>query len=133
MQKPGKRALAALIRGLAAAIGLTLMLTALIALIAATREISDGTILALNQVMKACALTLGVLVAVGRGGQRGFVTGMATGILYMALGYGCATALGGGPFDAAQMLGEILIGSALGAVVGAILANLPRRTPARAA
>jgi hypothetical protein len=46
-------------------------------------------------------------------------------MLYMALGYACYVALGGNAFVITQMLGEILIGAALGAVVGAVLSNLP--------
>jgi len=45
-------------------------------------------------------------------------------MLYMALGYGCAVALGGSAPIVSEMLGEILIGAAIGAITGAILSNL---------
>ena len=89
----------------------------------------------LNQAMKLLAMVAGTCAAVARGGHRGFVTGMALSMLYMILGYGMYMGLGGGSFDAAGMLGEILIGAAVGGVCGAVRANLPakRRRVTRAA
>ena len=88
-------------------------------------RVSDGMLTALNQVMKLLSILLGVAVAVGPGGRRGFLTGMTVAMLYMTAGYICYVALGGNAFVVGQMLGEILIGAALGAVVGAVLSNLP--------
>ncbi len=123
-----------LARGLLAAVGLTLVGMAVIAALTLLAKVSDGAIMALNQVLKLCALALGALAAVGRGGERGFVTGMALAILYMALGYGLYVVLGGNAFSAGEMLGEILIGAALGAIAGAVLANMqPKRRAARGA
>ena len=123
-----RRAALALARGLAAAVGLTLVLMALVAALAVWARLSDGLITALNQVMKLASILLGATVAIGRGGERGFFTGMALAILYMALGYACYVLLGGSGFVASEMLGEILIGAAIGAIAGAVLANMrPRR------
>ena len=87
-------------------------------------RLSDGLITALNQVMKLSAIVLGALVAIGRGGERGFFTGMALAMLYMALGYGCYVLLGGSAFVAGELLGEILIGAAVGGIAGAVLSNM---------
>lgn len=123
-----------LARGLLAAVGVTLVGMVVIAVLTLLAKVSDGAIMALNQVLKLCALALGALAAVGRGGERGFVTGMALAILYMALGYGLYVVLGGNAFSAQEMLGEILIGAALGAIAGAVLANMqPKRRAARGA
>ena len=123
-----RRAALALARGLGAAVGLTLILMAIIAALAVWARLSDGLITALNQVMKLASILLGATVAIGRGGERGFFTGMALAILYMALGYACYVLLGGSGFVASEMLGEILIGAAIGAIAGAVLANMkPRR------
>ena len=121
------RTLLSLLRGLLASVALTLILTAGIAAVAVFLRVSDGLLMALNQLMKLAAILLGAVVAIGRGGERGFFTGMFLAMLYMALGYGCCIALGGG-FVVAEMLGEILTGAAVGAIAGAILSNLP---PAR--
>jgi len=113
------------VKGLLCAVALTLLLMVGVAALALGVRISDGALTALNQVMKALSILLGVTVAVGRGGRRGFLTGMTVAMLYMTLGYACYVALGGNAFVVTQMLGEILIGAALGAVVGAVLSNLP--------
>ena len=132
MSASRKKALIALVRGLLAAVGVTLILMVGIAALAVFVQVSDGLIMALNQVMKLAAILAGAFVAIGPGGERGFVTGMAVAMLYMALGYGCAVALGGAAFAPTQLLGEILIGAAIGAIAGAILANLPARSRRRA-
>ena len=57
---------------------------------------------------------------------------MALAIIYMALGFGLAVWLGGQAFTVPDLLGEMLIGAALGAAAGAVLSNLtPRRGAAR--
>ena len=71
-------------------------------------------------------------LAVGRGGERGFLTGMALAMLYMVLGYLGYVLLGGSAFSVPDMLGEILIGAAVGAAAGAVLANLPAKGRRRA-
>ena len=119
--------MASILKGLLAAIALTIAMMAAVAAAAVWLKVSDGLLTALNQAMKALSILLGTLVAVGRGGERGFVTGMALAMLYMILGYGCYVALGGNAFVVSQMLGEILIGAALGAVAGAVLSNWPKK------
>jgi hypothetical protein len=104
---------------------LTLLLMLGVAALALGVRVSDGLLTALNQLMKLFSIILGVSVAVGRGGQRGFLTGMTVAMLYMTIGYGGYVALGGNAFVVSQMLGEILIGAALGALAGAVLSNLP--------
>jgi len=123
-----------LLKGLLAAVALTLVGMAGIAALALGLRVSDGTIRALNQLLKCAAILLGATVAIGRGGSRGFITGATLAILYMALGYAMAVGLGGGAFMPAGMLGELLIGAALGGAAGAVFSNLPpRRRRARAA
>ena len=114
-----------MMKGLLCAVALTLLMMMGVAALALAVRISDGALTALNQVMKLLSILLGVTVAVGRGGQRGFLTGMTVAMLYMTVGYGCYVALGGNALVVTQMLGEILIGAALGATAGAVLSNLP--------
>ena len=113
-------------KGLLAAIALTLLGMVGIAALAVYLRASDTLIRVLNQALKCLAILLGVTVSVGRGGLRGFFTGMALAIVYMALGYALAVGLGGNAFAVPGMLGEILIGAALGGVIGAVLSNLPK-------
>ena len=135
MARTRRSAASGLIKGLLAAVAATLLMMVAVAALAVWLRISDSLLMALNQVMKGLSILLGVTVAVGRGGERGFVTGTALAMLYMALGYGMYAGLGGSAFSATDMLGEILIGAATGGVIGAVLANLParRRSATRAA
>ena len=127
MGRTRKQAALAIVKGLLVAMVATLLMMTVLAALAIWLQISDGLLTALNQVMKLCSITLGVLAAVGRGGHRGFVTGMTVALLYMALGYAGYVGLGGSAFRTGEMLGELLIGAALGALVGAVLSNLPER------
>lgn len=131
MAKNRVQVLSSMLNGLLCAVALTLALMVIVALLAVRLRVSDGLLTALNQVMKLAGILLGVTVAVGRGGRRGFLTGMAVAMLYMVLGYGCYVLLGGNVFVVTEMLGEILLGSAVGAVAGAVLSNLPARSRRR--
>ena len=133
MEKNRAQALASVLKGLLCAVVLTLLLMVGVAALALGVRISDGVLTALNQVMKLLSILLGAAVAGGRGGRRGFLTGMTVAMLYMTVGYVCYVALGGNAFVVSQMLGEILIGGALGAVAGAVLSNLPEKRGRRTA
>ena len=129
MTKTRLQTILSLSRGLLCAVALTLLGMTGIAALAVYLRASDTAIRILNQLLKCLSILLGTTVAVGRGGSRGFFTGMALAIVYMALGYAMAVLLGGNAFAVPGMLGEILIGAALGGVIGAVLSNLP--TPRR--
>ena len=112
-------------KGLLAAVCVTLPGMAVIALLAVYANLSDGALTALNQLLKLIAIFTGAYRAVGRGGTRGFALGGAVGLLYIALGYGIC-ALWDDPVVTGGMLAlEFLLGLALGAVSGALVANLP--------
>ncbi len=132
MAKTRLQIIGSILKGLAAGVALTLGCMAVVAAMVVYLGLTDAWLHALNQVMKLLAMLAGTAVAVGRGGQRGFVTGMAVSMLYMILGYALYLALGGGAFDAAGMLGEILIGAAVGGISGSVLSNLPARRSRRA-
>ena len=127
MGKSRMQILGSIMKGLSCAVALTLLMMVGVAALALGLRISDGMLTALNQAMKLLSILLGVTVAVGRGGRRGFLTGMTVAMLYMTIGYGGYVALGGNAFVVTQMLGEILIGAAVGALAGAILSNMPAR------
>ena len=134
MKNARLRALWALTRGLLAAVAATLAGMLLLAAAVIYLDVTDGALAALNQLLKLFSVVLGARLAVGVGGERGFVTGAAVGLLYMALGYVLYWRLGGALFSAAAMLLEMLVGLAVGAAAGAVCANLrPRARRAKAA
>lgn len=124
MSRTRKATLKSLFLGLVAAILITL--AAMLALAAALLglPIGDNVLRMLNQIIKLIAVVVGCCVAVPRGGEKGLATGVTLALFYIALGYACYLALGGGSFDVVCMLGEMLLGCAAGALTGAVRANL---------
>lgn len=133
MPRTRKSAALALLKGLLIAVALTLACMLLMAAALVALQMSDRLLTVLNQIVKLLAIALGTCVAVPRGGSRGLLTGVEIALVYMALGYAMYVLLGGGSFAVGNMLGEMLLGSAVGAVTGAVRANLsPRRSRIRA-
>ena len=134
MKSARAAALGSILKGVLISAAATLVGMLLLAAAVVWLDISDGALSALNQVLKLVSILLGARFAVGVGGERGFVTGAAVGLLYMALGYVLYWRLGGALFSAAAMLLEMLAGFAVGAAAGAVCANLrPRARRAKAA
>lgn len=120
--------LLSILKGLLVSAAFTLLGMLAIAALTVFARISDNLLTILNQVLKVAAIALGVRAAVGRGGSRGFVTGAVLALIYMILGYGLYVWLGGGAYSTTTMLGEMLLGAAVGGVCGTILANMhPKR------
>lgn len=120
----GKR----LLIGLAIAIAFTVAAMLILAVALITLDAEDKTISIINQFVKIAAILFGTIFAVPRGGERGLASGVFIAVVYTVLGYICYLALGGASFSFTGMLGEILIGTAVGAVCGAVRANLnPKR------
>ena len=81
------KALWSILRGVLAAAAATLLGMLLLAAAVIYLEVSDGALTALNQALKLLCVALGARFAVGVGGERGFFTGAAVGLLYMIAGY----------------------------------------------
>ena len=132
------RTLWSILKGIILALAATLVAMAGLALLVVRFGLSDGALTALNQLTKVAAIFLGVWAAVGRGGQRGFALGAVTGLGYMALGYALVCLLDGQKAPAGVLAAEFGMGAGLGALSGALTANLPapskkRRGAAKAA
>ena len=119
-----------LLRGVAAAIALTLAGMAMLAALVVYAHFSDEALRLGNQIVKAVAVTGGAFLAVGPGGRRGLLTGGALGLLYMLLGYALAGLLGGRAGLA--LAGEFAMSALIGAAAGALTAQLPPRKAGRA-
>ena len=121
------------LRGLAVAVGITALGMLALGLMAGYTAVTDDTIRLMNQCLKLASVLLGTLAAVGLGGERGLVKGMAVGALYMLLGLGILGLASGMNADWSTLAGEVLIGAAVGGAAGALLANLPARRSRRSA
>ncbi|MBQ8506070.1 MAG: TIGR04086 family membrane protein [Clostridia bacterium] len=131
MPRTRKSTLKSLVFGLIIAILFTVGAMLILAAALVYLQIGDGALRLLNQLIKYLAIFLGVRAAVPRGGEKGLVTGVVLALIYIILGYALYLLLGGGSFSIVNMLGEILLGSAVGAVTGAVRANMsPRRAKA---
>ena len=115
---------AALLRGVLAAVGMTLAAMALLTLAVWRLDMSDGMLVMINQLIKVSSVAMGTYMAVGRGGESGFLTGAAIGTVYAAAGCGLYAALGGA-MGISAALGEWTVCAAAGAFTGAVAANLP--------
>lgn len=133
MRKGIRSAALSTARGLAVAIGVTVAGMLALGLTAGYTAVTDDAIRLMNQCLKLASVLLGTLAAVGLGGERGLVKGMATGALYMLLGLSVLGLASGMSADWSTLAGEVLIGAAVGGAAGALLANLPARRGRRGA
>lgn len=85
-KSPAAQAGMRLLKGLAAAIGLTVLLIVLFALIVGMTDAADGVIRVVNQLIKIAAVLLGVHIAVEKGGDHGAMLGGLLGFAYMGAG-----------------------------------------------
>ena len=133
MPRNRKNIARSLLAGFLAAVLVTIAAMLMLAAALICLPISDNLLTVLNQLIKYGAVFLGACIAVHRGGERGLATGTALAIAYSAVGYALYVALGGGGFAVGNMLGEMLLGSAVGAVTGAVRANMKPKNRFRAA
>jgi len=120
-----------ILKGVLAAAAVTMLLMALVTALILYRGISSGTLVWINQGIKLLSIVVGTVISVGRGGEKGLVTGMITGILYILVGYGVYCIADGSNAGAAQMAIEEAAGALTGGIAGVMLANMkPRRRAA---
>lgn len=124
MNRRRSSAALALIKGVGAAVILTILCMLAMAAAVVFTGISDTLIRVLNQLVKILSVALGTAIAVKRGGQRGFVTGAGIGAVYSVAGYALYMLLGGFGFDIVELMGEMTVCVAAGALAGAVCANL---------
>lgn len=127
MPRNRRSILKSILGGLLFAVLFTIACMLLMALALVWLRFGDSLITVLNQLVKLAAILLGVCYAVPRGGERGLATGVLLALAYMALGYSMYVGLGGAAFAVGDMLGEMMLGSAVGAVTGALRANMSAR------
>lgn len=88
------------------------------------RGLDEGGIRVVNQVIKVISILAGVGLSVGRGGEKGLLTGAAVGSLYILIGYGLYSAIDGMNASAKVMAIEEAAGALIGACAGVALANM---------
>nr|MBR4280948.1 TIGR04086 family membrane protein [Clostridia bacterium] len=116
-----------MVKGLGAALLVTLAGVMIFALLMQWIRPADGTVRIFNQVLKLAAIAVGVWVAVGRGNEGGLLRGALVGLVYMALGVGVYALLSGQSAPWTAYLADLGMGVAGGGIVGMILSNMNPR------
>ena len=116
-----------LLKGLAAALLVTVAGVAIFALIMQWVKPTEGAVRIFNQALKLVSIAVGVFVAVGRGGDGGLIRGAGVGLLYMAVGVALYAVLSGQQAPLTAYLADLGMGVAGGGIVGMILSNVSAR------
>lgn len=113
-----------ILKGLGAALLVTVAGVAVFALTMQWLRPSEGVVRIVNQVLKLLSIGVGVYVAVGRGCEGGLIKGALVGLLYMAVGVGVYALLSGQGAPVSAYLADLGMGVAGGGIVGMILSNI---------
>lgn len=113
-----------ILKGLGAAILVTVAGVAVFALLMQWLRPAEGMVRIINQVLKLASIGVGVGVAVGRGCEGGLLRGALVGLLYMAVGVGVYALLSGQNAPNSAYLADLAMGVAGGGIVGMILSNM---------
>ena len=112
------------LKGLLAAVGVTVAGVAVFALLMQWLRPAEGVVRMINQVLKLVSIGVGVYVAVGRGCEGGLLKGALVGLLYMAIGVGMYALLSGQSASVSALLADLGMGVAGGGIVGMLLSNM---------
>ena len=113
-----------ILKGLGAALLVTVAGVAVFALLMQWLRPSEGVVRIVNQVLKLLSVGVGVYVAAGRGCEGGLIKGALVGLFYMAVGVGLYALLSGQGAPVSAYLADLGMGLAGGGIVGMILSNL---------
>ena len=113
-----------LLRGLLAAIAVTLGCVLLFALLIQWLKPDDQTIRIVNQIIKLVSIFAGVYFMLGKNSENGLLYGALMGLCYMALGVGLYALLSGQQVPWTAYLSDIAMGVAGGGICGALIQNL---------
>ena len=103
------------------ALAVSLLSAVVFAVILRAAPCKDGTVYTVNQVIKALALAVGVLTLVR--GEKGWLKGGVTGLLFTALSYLAFSAIGGDFSLSWLVLLELITAFFVGAIAGALAVN----------
>lgn len=112
------------LRGMLAAVGVTLVAILLFALLMQWLKPSDTVIRVVNQLVKLGAILVGCAVFVGRGGDKAMTHGALLGLAYMGIGVCLYALLSGQQLPITAYLADLAMGVAGGGIAGAVLGNL---------
>ena len=113
-----------IIKGVGLALAISLLGVVILASVQTVFPMQSGVIYTVNQVLKLVALGVGTLAFVR--GEKGFLQGIAIGLLFTALSYLAFSALGGSFALSWLILLELLLAVVVGGLCGGVAVNLRR-------
>ncbi len=122
--RPRDAAWMRILKGLFAAVLVTVAGVAVFALLMQWLRPAEGAVRIVNQLLKLASIGVGVSVAVGRGCEGGLIKGALVGLLYMAIGVGVYALLSGQGAPMSAYLADLAMGVAGGGIAGMIISNL---------
>ena len=113
-----------IVKGMALSVALALLGAIIFAVILRVCALPDKIIYPVNQTIKAVSVILGVLAFVS--GEKGWMKGGATGLLFTAVSYLVFSAIGGDFSVTWLILTELAVGGFVGMISGIIAVNNKR-------
>ena len=113
-----------ILKGVVIALCFSLITVSAFAAVLRFTGVGDKGIYPVNQVIKALAIVIGCLS--GLRNEKGFLKGVAVGLLFTALSYLAFSALGGDFSLSWVIFIELLLAVAVGGMSGALAVNLRR-------
>lgn len=113
-----------IVKGVGAALVLSLLWTIFFAGILRVSKISDKVIFPINQTVKVLAISIGTLLFVR--GEKGFLKGIGIGVLFCMLSYLTFSAIGGDFSLSWLIVVELALSAFVGVISGAIAVNLKK-------
>ncbi len=123
-RRRGAPAALRILRGLGAALLVTVAGVAVFALLMQWIRPAEGLVRMVNQVLKLVSIGVGTGVCVGRGCEGGLIRGALVGLMYMAVGVGAYALLSGQGAPVSAYLADLGMGVAGGGIIGMILSNI---------
>ena len=113
-----------IVKGTALSVAVSLLGAIIFAVILRTCALPDKIIYPVNQTIKALAVILGVLRFIN--GEKGWMKGGVTGLLFTALSYLVFSAIGGDFSLSWLIFTELFVGAFVGMISGIIAVNIKR-------
>ena len=113
-----------IVKGMALSVAVALLGAIIFAVILRVCALPDKIIYPVNQTIKAVSVILGVLAFVS--GEKGWMKGGATGLLFTAVSYLVFSAIGGDFSVTWLILTELAVGGFVGMISGIIAVNIKR-------
>ena len=113
-----------IVKGTALSVAVSLLGAIIFAVILRTCALPDKIIYPVNQTIKAVAVILGVLRFIS--GEKGWMKGGVTGLLFTALSYLVFSAIGGDFSLSWLIFTELFVGAFVGMISGIIAVNIKR-------